>query len=277
VQGVFDAYAPLKRLGPTEYVKARMVKSSRRRSRRNAPLRQAEVMGDDGAIYGDIDKKGFLGAMQELKGEHDRFFMWIAGNRAKRLMNEGREHLFTKDEINRHAGPRRREDGRRHLAHRSLRQGRRDAEGLQQGGPRHRREDGLIDGESRHLWEHDFYVPFFRVGDDMKIDGPVDQGEGTRPPAGVQETQGREEPLGDLMANTLQNWSHLLSASMANQAAVASLKAAKKVGIAEEVPEGTKGATYAMENGQKVHYAVDDPFILSAISRWSRPRSRACP
>jgi len=68
------------------------------------------------------------------------------------------------------------------------------------------------------------------------------------------------------MANTLQNWSHLVSASMANQAAVANLHAAMRVGIAAEMPADTKGSVYAMEYGKKVHYQVDDPFILSAIS-----------
>jgi hypothetical protein len=60
VQGVFDAYAPLKRLGPTEYIKARMVKSADG-ALEGTLLYGKPKMGDDGAIYGDIDKKGFLG------------------------------------------------------------------------------------------------------------------------------------------------------------------------------------------------------------------------
>ena len=57
------------------------------------------VMAEDGSIKGDLDGKGFLGAMRDLQGEHDRFFMWVAGNRAGRLMKEDREHLFTNDEV----------------------------------------------------------------------------------------------------------------------------------------------------------------------------------
>ena len=42
--------------------------------------------------------------------------------------------------------------------------------------------------------------------------------------------QGGEKPFGDLMENTLRNWSHILSASMKNEAANATVKAAMDVG-----------------------------------------------
>jgi hypothetical protein len=74
----------LKRLGWTEYVKARMVKSAD--GALEGTLLYGKPMMDQTAPSGEIDRKGFLGAMKELKGEHDRFFMWIAGNRAERLM-----------------------------------------------------------------------------------------------------------------------------------------------------------------------------------------------
>lgn len=265
VQGLFDAFAPLKRLGPTEYVKARMVKSADG-ALEGLLLYGKPKMGEDGAIYGDIDKKGFLGAMRELQGEHDRFFMWVAGNRAERLMGEDREHLFTKDEIRAMkalAGGKMRDGAPRPQAYEraaaTLRDYNKAVLDIAE-------RTGLIDGESRHLWEHDFYVPFFRVDDDMKIEGPAMKVKGLVRQQAFKKLTGGEENLGDLLDNTLRNWSHLLSASMANQAAVASLKAAVRVGVATEVPEGTKGATYAMVAGQKVHYEVSDPFILTAIS-----------
>ena len=265
VQGMFDAYAPLKRLGRSEYIKARMAKSSDG-VLEGMLLYGKPIMGIDGAIHGDIDMKGFLGAMQELKGEHDRFFMWVAGNRAARLAGEDKEHLFTADEI---------------AAMRNL-----NAGSMKDGSPRAQayakafmvlrdynksvldiaERTGLIDGSARHLWEHDFYVPFFRVGEDMKIDGPASKVKGLVRQQAFKKLKGGEENLGDLMQNTLQNWSHILSASMANQAAVANLKAAEKIGIAAEVPADTKGATYAMVDGKKTHYEVSDPFILQAIS-----------
>jgi hypothetical protein len=275
VQGVFDAYAPLKRLGWTEYVKARMVKSADG-ALEGMLLYGKPMMSADGAIYGDIDRKGFLGAMKELHGEHDRFFMWVAGQRAGRLMAEGREHLFTADEIR----------AMKSLADGKIKDGAARTEAYAKAAETLRQynaavldiaeKTGLIDGESRHLWEHDFYVPFFRMNDDAKIDGPS-KVKGLVRQQAFKKLTGGEENLGDLMANTLSNWSHLLSASMANQAAVSNLKAAEKLGIAREVPAETKGATFAMVEGEKVHYEVDDPFILTAISAMESAQFKGLP
>ena len=44
--------------------------------------------------------------------------------------------------------------------------------------------------------------------------------------------KGGEKPFGDLMENTLRNWSHILSASMKNEAANATIKAAMDMGAA---------------------------------------------
>lgn len=265
VQGMFDAYAPLKKLGHTEYVKARMVKSTDG-ALEGLLLYGKPVMSDEGVIQGQIDRKGFLGAMQDLKGEHDRFFMWVAGNRADMLMRQGREHLFTPAEI---ADMRGLSKGK--MADGSAREQAyaKAAEVLRQYNKSVldiAEKTGLIEAESRKAWEHDFYVPFFRVDEDTTISAPSARVKGLVRQQAFKKLKGGTEPLGDLMANTLRNWSHLLSASMANQAAVASLKAAEKIGIAQEVPEGTDGATYAMVNGKKTHYSVEDPFILQAIS-----------
>jgi hypothetical protein len=265
VQGVFDAYAPLKRLGHAEYVKARMVKSVDG-ALEGTLLYGRPVMGEDGSIHGDIDGKGFLGAMQELKGEHDRFFMWVAGNRADMLMRQDREHLFTPTEIAAMQG----------LDKGKMSDGSARAQAYAKAAEVLRRynksvldiaeKTGLIDPEGRKAWEHDFYIPFFRVDDDTTIGGPSGKVKGLVRQQAFKKLKGGTEPLGDLLDNTLRNWSHLLSASMANQAAVASLKAAERAGIAEVVPEGTKEATFAMVGGQKVHYLVSDAAVLEAIS-----------
>ena len=97
----------------------------------------------------------------------------------------------------------------------------------------------------------------------------------------------------------MQNWAHLIDASAKNRAAKASLEAAARVGAARKVsahaiPTGTKSAVWHMgqnvrtipkgvafeeggvmkisdgtdevsEHGQ-VHYIVDDPFVLTALT-----------
>ena len=52
-----------------------------------------------------------------------------------------------------------------------------------------------------------------------------------------ERLKGGKENLGDLMDNTLRNWSHLLSASLANVAASKSLLAAEQAGVAFEAKE----------------------------------------
>jgi hypothetical protein len=83
-----------------------------------------------------------------------------------------------------------------------------------------------------------------------------------------KKLKGGTEGLHDLLGNTLRNWSHLLSASMKNQAARASLEAAAKVGVAAEVPEQAKGkdSVAVIVDGQKHYYDVSDPFLLDAIT-----------
>ncbi len=266
IQGAIDAYAPLKRLGAREYILARMVKAGDG-ALEGMMLYGKPKMHDDGSLYGEIDKKGFLGAMQDLQGEHDRFLMWVAGNRSQRLMDEKREHLFSAAEIQAMTALNKgamKDGSSRMLAYSKAAAVLADynkavldiAE-----------KTGLIDPDARHLWEHDFYVPFFRVDEDMKLEGPS-KVKGLVRQQAFQKLKGGTEPLGDLLENSLRNWSHLLTAALANQAAVASLQAAERTGIARKVPAAIapKGATYAMVGGEKVHYEVDDPFILTAIS-----------
>jgi hypothetical protein len=275
VQGMVDSYAPLKNLSYDAYVAARMVKSADG-VLEGALMYGKPVMDKDGAIVGDLDGKGFLGAMQELKGEHDRFFMWLAGNRAERLASEGRENLFNGTEIG---------------AMKALNQGK-----MKDGGSREvaymraaetfkaynksildlAEKTGLIDGASRHLWEHDFYVPFFRTMEDDALAGPS-RVRGLVRQQAFQKLKGGQENLGDLMENTLRNWSHLISASLANQAASKSLQAAEKAGVALEASAETarqmgkasgnrKGVVYYMDHGKQRFMLVDDPFVLEAIT-----------
>ena len=276
VQKVFDAYAPLKRLGYKEYILARMAKATDG-ALEGTLLYGKPVLGDDGVIRGNLDKKGFLGAMKELKGEHDRFLMWVAGNRSARLKAEGKERLFSDPEI---TAMQRLDDGK--MADGSSRK-QAYAKALESLNGYNRaildiaEKTGLIDAESRKNWEHDFYVPFFRVDEDMSLDAPATKVKGLVRQEAFKRLKGGKEPLGDLMANVMRNWSHLLSASMANQAAAASLKKAADIGAAIEAPEYAakdiasslgkkKGIVYFLDQGVKRHFYVDDPAILDAIS-----------
>lgn len=278
IQGVFDQFAPIAKLDQAAYMQARLSKGTD--GALEATFFHGRPTITDGALDVEADGQGLRGVLAELKGEHDLFFAWIAGNRAEKLTQEGRENLFTPDDI---------------AALRSLNQGTMDdgrsravvyRDVLKQFNTYQKavmdvaEQAGLIDGSSRKLWESEFYVPFYRV---------MEEGDGTAGPGQIggltgqkafKKLKGGKEPLGDLLANTLANWSHLLSASMKNMAANTALQAAEQMNIATRVREAEKGSLRVMVNGKERHYLVDDPLVLDALTMlnhqdWNNPAMKA--
>lgn len=76
------------------------------------------------------------------------------------------------------------------------------------------------------------YIPFYREMEDGDIDAVMTASSLTNQHFS-KALKGGESPFADLMENTLRNWSHLLSAAMKNQAAVATIDAAVQLGGAE--------------------------------------------
>jgi hypothetical protein len=139
------------------------------------------------------------------------------------------------------------------------------------------------------------YIPFYREMEDGDV-SKVMTATGLSNQHFSKALEGGVSPFADLMENTLRNWSHILSASMKNQAAAATLTAAEGMGGAEpnlKVPyymidgkvhtrandemvgdgsvkswmttTGT-GTVKAMVEGQPVHYNVLDPLLLDSIA-----------
>lgn len=275
-QGLVDQFAPLKELGDREYILARLTKSS------DAPLEALLMYGKPrmnaaGAVTVD-QSGGFIDAMQELNGEHDRFFAWMAGNRAEQLKAEGRENLFTDEDISALKGlsAGKMEDGRgRAMAYRRM-HARFNEFGKSVLDIAERA--GIIGDEDRAIWESDFYVPFYRALEDGDYKGPRNV-SGLVNQYAFKALKGGTDNLNDLMQNTLRNWSHLLSASLKNQAAAASLKTAEAAGIAAPVQQKQKGSVTYLDGGKERHMMVDDPFILNAITSlewagWNNPAMR---
>ncbi|TLP68252.1 hypothetical protein FEA48_30840 [Pseudomonas nitroreducens] len=278
VQGVFDQFAPIAKLDHTAYMQARLSKGT------DGALESTFLYGKpkllDGALAVEPDGKGLRGILAGLKGEHDLFFAWMAGHRAERLAAEGRENLFSPEDIRQlkrlnqgvmEGG------GSRTLAYA---QAQKEFAAYQRSVLDVAEKAGLIDPDARKLWESEFYVPFYRV---------MEEGDGTAGPGQIggltgqrafQKLKGGKEPLGDLMANTLANWSHLLTVSMKNLAATNALKAAEPMGVATPVREAEKGAVRVMIGGREQHYLVHDPLVLDALTMlhqqdWNNPAMKA--
>jgi len=288
-QGLADQFRPLKDLSKEAYALARLSKGAA--GAFEAFLHHGKLKITDN-VYDAENTGGFIERLGvPLHGELEDFMWWTAANRAKRLKAEGRENLFSDADIQ---------------AGLSLDQGTTDYDYTIQNGPEKGKvtrdrtkifrdaqvtfnefnknaldmaeQSGLIDGESRKLWENEFYIPFYRVSEEdggfigAKIGQPL-----VRQRAFKMLKGGTDKLNSDLLANTLQNWGHLIDAAAKNRAAKASLEAAANVGVAIESNETTvrqlgkalamrKNVVWFMDQGKERYFLVEDPHVLAAIT-----------
>lgn len=264
-QGIVDQFAPIRELDQNAYMLARMSKGS------DGTLEAALLYGKpflrDGVPDVDVREGGFAKTLASLKGEHDRFLWWVAAQRAERLKAEGKENLMTDQDIKElktlNAG--RMSDG----TARMLVYGKalREMNEFNDSVLKMARDSGLIDQEAFDLFQGQPYVPFFRVMEEEGgMRGPT-FGAGLTNQKAWQKLKGGSQQLnGDLLENMLLNWSHLYAAAARNRAGVATMDAASAMGVAYEVSADTKGAIKIMRDGRAEHWAVEDPYLLDAIS-----------
>lgn len=215
--------------------------------------------------------KGLADTLRKLGSpvEIDRFMGWIAANRSKRLLGEGRENLFTPEEIE--AGIKlsggKLENGKSRSilyaqAWKEFQQHRDDVLGIAQ-------DTGIITPEQRDTWSEEFYVPFYRVMDEENVGGPTSGGSGISKQQAYKKLKGGKQHLNDLLDNTLLNFHHLLQASLKNQASAQAMVNAEALGIADKTTEtrrDKKMSTFVMVDGEKQWYNVTDPLTFKAVS-----------
>ena len=267
-QGLVDQFAPIKEISEKAYILARLSKGS------DGAVEAALLYGKpylrDGVADVDIKDGGFANVLASLKGEHDRFFQWVAAQRAQRLKAEGKENLLTDRDITalRSLDAGRMADGtaRMPLYAAALR----ELNAFNEASLKVARDSGLIDQAAYDLMKDQPYVPFYRL---MEEDGGM---RGPRFSSGLVNQQawkklkgGTQQLNADLLQNTLMNWSHLYAAAARNRASQATMDAAEKLGVAYRVPADTKGAVKVMREGVAEHWAVEDPYLVDAISAMS--------
>ena len=272
IQGTVDQFRPiLEKIGAYPYKLLRMAGSSDSALAASLDKGQLEL-NSAGALQIKKGTQSLLDVLKPLQGETDRFFTWVAGNRAERLSAEDREHLFGTDDISRlkslntqiHAADVFPGGESRPMTYAKVL---RDYNTFSKSVMDIAEKSGIINGEKRALWEHQFYVPFFREAEEGGREVQMGNLSGMVNQYAFKKLKGGEGVLHDLLANTVQNWGHLLSASMKNQAAVRTLAEAEKLGIAHTVnPNVEKGSVYVLKDGKQVHYVVDDPLVLDAVS-----------
>lgn len=273
-QGLFDQFAPVKNLSNHAYTLMRLSKGAT--GAFEAFMGHGKLSIRDGAYDADTSGGVIDQVFIPLGKETTDFLYWIAGNRAERLAAEDREHLFTQAHI---------------AAAKSLATGATDFDYTLSNGTVTRKralifqdalkkfndfsknaldmaeQSGLIDGASRQYWEHEFYVPFYRVADEK--DGGIrgmNIKQGVVRQKAFEMLNGGEEKLGDLLSNTLMNWAHLIDASAKNRAAKATIDAAVNLGAARKAVAGEKNVVWYSDKGRKAEFVVDDPGLLVALN-----------
>ena len=288
-QGLADQFSPLNDLSSKAYQLARLSKGAV--GAFEALLQHGKLSLVNGVYDSDMSG-GFIDRVGvPLQGELEDFLWWVAGNRAERLAKEDRERLFTPDSIK---------------AAKSLSSGKTQFDYVLQHGPdkgsgtRNRddiyqdaaktfdefnkntldmaEESGLIDKDSRAFWEHEFYVPFYRQGEEsgVSVGAQVKQGL-VRQEAFKRLKGGAGKLNSDLLANTLANWGHLIDASAKNRAGLESLNSAVNLGVAVEADEKTarqmaksmgksSNVVSVMDEGRERFYFVEDKAVMIAIT-----------
>lgn len=271
IQGTFDKFRAVRGISEKAYMMLRMSSGSQDGAV-SALLHYGQVYDDDGALNVKKGTKGLLEALDPVGGEVDRFLLWIAANRAANLSKDERERFFSQEDIRQ----------LQKLNMGTMKNGKSRigvyAEALKNMNELNRsvldlaRTTGLIDADAYKRFSADiWYVPFYRQ---MEDDGSLSAAQTSSGAVGQylsKKLKGSDRPLNDLMENVLMNWSHILSASMKNKAAVETLKAATDMGdIVTKLPAQMKGAVKVMESGKETYYQIDDEFLMSSLSAVSQ-------
>lgn len=264
-QAMVDQFAPIAELDQGAYMLARMSKGS------DGTLEAALLYGKpvlrDGVPDVDVKEGGFAQVLGSLKGEQDRFLMWVAAQRAESLKAQGKENLFDDRDISSlktlNAGSMADGASRAPLYAKALQ----DLNAFNDSVLKMAQESGLIDQAAYDLMQGQPYVPFYRLMEEEGgMQGPSFSKGLTNQKAWKKLKGGSQQLNGDLLQNLLLNWGNLYAASARNRAALSTMDAAEKMAVAYKVPADTKGAAKVMRDGMTEHWAVEDPYLLEAIS-----------
>lgn len=263
-QGLVDQFAAIKQLDQNAYVQARMSKGTD--GTLEAILMYGKPFMRDGAPDVDIKDGGFAKVLASLKGEQDRWMMWIAAQRAEKLKADGKENLMTDDDISAlktlNAGKMADGTARMLIYAKALQ----ELNAYNDAMLKLAMDSGLIDQAAYDLMAGQPYVPFYRLMEDGDMKGPKFSSGLTNQKAWQKLKGGTQQLNADLLQNMLLNWSHLLQASAKNRAATATMDAAEKMAVAYKVDADTKGSVKVMRDGSAEHWMVEDPYLLDAIS-----------
>ena len=200
-QALVDQFAPIAQLDQNAYMLARMSKGS------DGTLEAALLYGRpflrDGVPDVDVKEGGFAKVLAGLQGEHDRFLMYVAAQRAENLKAQGKENLFSDQDITslKTLNDGQMPDGssRKQAYAKALSQ----LNGFNESVLRMAKESGLIDQDAYDLMRDQPYVPFYRLmEEDGGLQGPTFSKGLTNQKAWKKLKGGSQQLNADLLQNS---------------------------------------------------------------------------
>lgn len=205
--------------------------------------------------------KGLLQILDPVKGDLRNFFGWMVGRRARRLLGEGREHNFTPEQVSRLEALHRPEYD---AVAREFDQYKKAVLDMAE-------QAGLIDATTRPAWDMADWIPFYRVAEGV-AKGPGGRKGLSHQTSGIRRLRGGEQALGDPLSNIVQNFAHLLDASLKNHAlrqTLTNLLTAPDNGVLVPLPrtEWTRAIVSRADIRRALEEAGTDPDVLDSIPK----------
>lgn len=252
-QKTVDQFRTIRDYSPIGYMQARL--STATDGALEGLLFHGHVKNVDGALDIKQGTKGLIDALQPLGHEVDRFQVWMALSREANLPDSKRSEQL-RELVGRrgefvagsHNGKPRAE------LYESVRK---DLMALNRSVLKVALDSGTIDQEAYDRFASDaFYIPFYKMMEDGNIESIRAASRLTNQQFSKALKGNNDKPFGDLMENTLRNWSHILSSSMKNQAAVTIVNDAMEVdAVSPNLKAGLTlkdGKVYSMKTGEMV-------------------------
>jgi hypothetical protein len=229
---------------------------------------------DKGYTYvSDLDGKvkGLIPILEPLMqyNNSDIFqaFQFYAGTkRGKRLLADGREQLFTKEDI---------EYGNKlEQQFPEFKDVFNEYQKYNQGLVNYMKDTGVISDKEAKLWTENWdYIPFYRQLEGETTAGPrvFSALAGVAKP---KKLKGGEAELADFMETIVRNARAAIEAGMKNEAANRVVRDAVRMELAEEVPLGVTGSDIitVKEKGLTKYYRVADPLLIESMKGLNLPQ-----
>lgn len=155
--------------------------------------------------------QGLLDILAPLGDDLNDFFGWMVGNRAARLMKEGRERNLSEAQIKTLQDLGNGKEDKFRTAAMAYSQFKRSVLDIAE-------HAGLINAESRKVWDMADYIPFYREIDDKAVFTATGKRGLAGQSSGIRTLKGGEAALNDPVENILMNFSRLIDASLKNNA-----------------------------------------------------------